>query len=163
MNRTLRSGLIGVAILVSLNAIGYFVLAQPAAVAFSEHWWSTWFPVYAVCVVLLSTGPSRRCDGGLNARDLLRACKPKFTPRRSRPHLRRSLRYSPRCRCSSIRRQLRCEVTEVHPRFWVGGIEDCGAASSDFAIVHACKAPCHQHAVGYRGSLSSDHPKYLAH
>jgi hypothetical protein len=56
MNKRLRSGLVGVAILVPLNAIGYFVLAQPPAVAFSKHWWSIWFPVYAVCAALLLYG-----------------------------------------------------------------------------------------------------------
>jgi hypothetical protein len=56
MNKGLRSGLIGVAILVPLNAIGYFVMHQPAAVPFSEQWWSTWFPVWGVCAVLLVYG-----------------------------------------------------------------------------------------------------------
>ena len=27
--------------------------------------------------------------------------------------------------------------------------------------MHACKSPCHQRAVGYRGNLSKDHPHYL--
>ena len=29
------------------------------------------------------------------------------------------------------------------------------------AFVHACKQPCHQRAVGYRGSLLPSHPLYL--
>ena len=66
MNKALRSGLFGVAILVPLNAFGYFVLAQPAALAFSKKWWSTWFPVYAVCAALLVYGAAatlrRRSD-----------------------------------------------------------------------------------------------------
>jgi predicted protein tyrosine phosphatase len=28
-------------------------------------------------------------------------------------------------------------------------------------VVHACKSPCHQQAVGYRGSLPNSHPNYL--
>lgn len=29
-------------------------------------------------------------------------------------------------------------------------------------MIHACKSPCHQQAVGYRGSLVVSHPNYLA-
>jgi hypothetical protein len=29
-------------------------------------------------------------------------------------------------------------------------------------VVHACKSPCHQQAVGYRGTLRPDDPYYLA-
>lgn len=28
-------------------------------------------------------------------------------------------------------------------------------------MVHACKHPCHQKAVGHKGSLPQDHPEYL--
>lgn len=56
MHKALRSGTIGAIILPLLNAFGYFVMHQPAAVPFSEKWWSTWFPVYAVCLVLLVYG-----------------------------------------------------------------------------------------------------------
>jgi len=31
----------------------------------------------------------------------------------------------------------------------------------DWAIVHACKSPCHQRAVGYRGNPDKTHPNYL--
>lgn len=31
-----------------------------------------------------------------------------------------------------------------------------------YAIIHACKEPCHRHAVGYSGNLRSTHPNYLA-
>jgi len=29
------------------------------------------------------------------------------------------------------------------------------------AVVHACKSPCHQRAVGYTRSLDASHPEYL--
>lgn len=36
------------------------------------------------------------------------------------------------------------------------------ACSSDLAVVHACKDPCHRHAVGYSGrGLPNTHPNYL--
>lgn len=31
----------------------------------------------------------------------------------------------------------------------------------DWAIIHACKHPCHVKAVGYKGNLSKYHPNYL--
>jgi len=31
----------------------------------------------------------------------------------------------------------------------------------DFAVVHACKHPCHKRLVGYASNLSQDHPNYL--
>jgi hypothetical protein len=49
----------------------------------------------------------------------------------------------------------------VHTRLNVGDKESCCAGSPSFAVVHACKSPCHQNAVGYRGSLPSHHPNYL--
>jgi len=54
-------------------------------------------------------------------------------------------------------------VTKIHARLWRGRIEDCEAAPSEFAVVHACKSPCHQRAVGYRGALPGDHPNYLSY
>ncbi len=32
---------------------------------------------------------------------------------------------------------------------------------ADWAVVHACKHPCHQEAVGYTGNLDKQHPNYL--
>lgn len=49
----------------------------------------------------------------------------------------------------------------VHDRLYVGGDTSCGIGIEDSAVVHACKSPCHQRAVGYRGSLPNDHPNYL--
>lgn len=56
---------------------------------------------------------------------------------------------------------------EVHPNLFVGSERDCPFASrgrlaaEELAVVHACKSPCHQKAVGYRGKLPPDHPHYL--
>jgi hypothetical protein len=50
---------------------------------------------------------------------------------------------------------------QVHDRLFVGSEMDCQQASPGWCVVHACKSPCHQRAVGYRGSLQSDHPNYL--
>jgi hypothetical protein len=52
-------------------------------------------------------------------------------------------------------------MIEVHTRLNVGNIESCRAGLPGFAVVHACKSPCHQKAVGYHGSLPSHHPNYL--
>lgn len=53
-------------------------------------------------------------------------------------------------------------MREVGDRLFVGTEHDCFRESrDDWAVVHACKNPCHTQAVGYRGSLSSDHPNYL--
>ena len=58
-------------------------------------------------------------------------------------------------------------MLEVHPNLFVGSERDCPfatrgrLAADELAVVHACKSPCHQKAVGYRGSLPPDHPHYL--
>lgn len=53
-------------------------------------------------------------------------------------------------------------MREVSSRVFVGSEEDCfREPRDDRAVVHACKNPCHARTVGYRGSLSSDHPNYL--
>lgn len=56
-------------------------------------------------------------------------------------------------------------MKEVHPSLFVGNEQDCVATkgNADWTIVHACKHPCHQNAVGYSGSLPSGHPDYLIH
>lgn len=53
-------------------------------------------------------------------------------------------------------------MREVSSGLFIGTEQDCFRDSRDgWAVVHACKNPCHARAVGYRGSLSSDHPDYL--
>lgn len=48
----------------------------------------------------------------------------------------------------------------VHERLSFGAMADCTHHGAR-ALVHACKIPCHQSCVGYRGNLSSDHADYL--
>lgn len=53
-------------------------------------------------------------------------------------------------------------VYEVHPNLFVGSDANCFFMQrDDWAVVHACKSPCHQRALDYRRSLSSSHPNYL--
>ena len=69
-------------------------------------------------------------------------------------------------------------MIEVHDRIFIAGdyaCPGCGPASgfepggrellaqhgAEWAVVHACKSPCHQRAVGYKGNLDSSHPNYL--
>lgn len=53
-------------------------------------------------------------------------------------------------------------MREVSSRLFVSSEADCFREPRDgWAVVHACKNPCHARAVGYRGSLSSYHPEYL--
>ena len=52
-------------------------------------------------------------------------------------------------------------MQEVYERVIVTNGLSCIHGNSELAVVHACKIPCHQNAVGYRGSLSSQHPNYL--
>src|SRR5262245_26879778 len=64
-------------------------------------------------------------------------------------------------------------LTELEPWLWIGGDEDCGLAVANqkvnkawAGIVHACKYPCHAHAVGYgydsKVQLLKTHPEYLS-
>lgn len=52
-------------------------------------------------------------------------------------------------------------MQEVHERVFVTDATSCLAGFNDVAVVHACKSPCHQRAVGYTGKLPSSHPNYL--
>jgi hypothetical protein len=54
-------------------------------------------------------------------------------------------------------------MRQVRDRLWVGNLHDCEDAASDWAVVHACKDPCHKLAVGYSGSLPDNHEHYLAY
>jgi len=49
----------------------------------------------------------------------------------------------------------------VHPGVFVGTAEDCRSGETAWAVVHACKSPCHQHALGYSKNLPPTHPNYL--
>jgi len=50
---------------------------------------------------------------------------------------------------------------EVHEGVYVGSEASCRNGTADLAVVHACKTPCHQRAVGYAGSLPNTHQHYL--
>ena len=45
----------------------------------------------------------------------------------------------------------------------MGTDNECTTYKEGWAIVHACKSPCHQRVVGYRKSLPNTHPHYLVY
>jgi len=53
-------------------------------------------------------------------------------------------------------------MIKVYDRLYVGAEDSCIPGTDTLAVVHACKSPCHQTRVGYRGSLDRNHPSYLA-
>lgn len=52
-------------------------------------------------------------------------------------------------------------MKEIFERVYIGNESCCRLGDEDWAVVHACKHPCHQKAVGYTGNLPKDHPFYL--
>jgi len=52
-------------------------------------------------------------------------------------------------------------VQEIHERIIVANDLSCIKGNETVAVVHACKSPCHQNAVGYRGNLANTHQNYL--
>ena len=52
-------------------------------------------------------------------------------------------------------------MQEIYERVFVTDAMSCRAGTDDVAVVHACKSPCHQEAVGYKGKLPDTHPNYL--
>lgn len=52
-------------------------------------------------------------------------------------------------------------MQEIHERVFVTNDLSCTSGNDDLAVVHACKSPCHQVAVGYSGKLPNTHPNYL--
>ena len=61
MNSILRLGVIGASITLALNLFALLVLRKPAAQLFSDNWWSTWFPSFAVwlCITVVGVGRHR--------------------------------------------------------------------------------------------------------
>lgn len=56
----------------------------------------------------------------------------------------------------------------VAPNLFYGNLEaghnaPDESATTDAAIVHACKDPCHKKSVGYEKKIETDHPNYLSH
>lgn len=52
-------------------------------------------------------------------------------------------------------------MQEIYERVWVANDQACRSGAGEWAVVHACKSPCHQRAVGYQGSLPGTHANYL--
>ena len=53
-------------------------------------------------------------------------------------------------------------MIKIHDNLFIGNEYDCFYdGRKDWVVVHACKSPCHQRAVGYRGNLNKNHPNYL--
>lgn len=53
-------------------------------------------------------------------------------------------------------------MIEVSKNLYIGDENDCFyEIREDWVVIHACKSPCHQRGVGYRGSLPQTHPEYL--
>ena len=53
-------------------------------------------------------------------------------------------------------------MIKVYENLFVGNESSCfWDTRAEWAVIHACKHPCHQRAVGYRGSLNRNHPNYL--
>ena len=51
---------------------------------------------------------------------------------------------------------------QVGDKLFVGNETNCFLGEKpDWAVIHACKSPCHQAIIGYAGSLPSTHPNYL--
>jgi len=53
---------------------------------------------------------------------------------------------------------------EVSTNLYIGSESECSFSNnSEWAIIHACKSPCHQRILGYTKSLPSTHPHYLTY
>ncbi len=53
-------------------------------------------------------------------------------------------------------------MIEIFNNIFIGTDQECSIThSADWAVIHACKYPCHANAVGYKGSLPPMHPNYL--
>ncbi|MDI6737993.1 MAG: dual specificity protein phosphatase [Nanoarchaeota archaeon] len=53
-------------------------------------------------------------------------------------------------------------MIEVFKNLYVGNETNCfQELKEEWAVIHACKSPCHQRKVGYKGSLPQNHPEYL--
>lgn len=70
----------------------------------------------------------------------------------------RALTVRPRNKVSG---KLNVPMREVHDRLHVASDRDCFHEREGWSVVHACKNPCHQDAVGYYDDLDPGHPNYL--
>jgi len=49
----------------------------------------------------------------------------------------------------------------ILPNLLIGAQADCRKGDEKTYVIHACKSPCHQNSVGYRGNLNKAHKNYL--
>ncbi len=54
-------------------------------------------------------------------------------------------------------------MIQIYKNLYVGEDFECFDDKEKWVTVHACKSPCHQRIIGYRGSLPSNHPHYLVY
>jgi hypothetical protein len=54
--KALKMGMIGFSAVALINLMAFYFWNNPAARWFSEAWWVSWFPGYAVWIVLLLVG-----------------------------------------------------------------------------------------------------------
>ena len=55
-------------------------------------------------------------------------------------------------------------MLEVYSNLFIGTLRECFFTQrDDWAVIHACKSPCHQRALGYKGNLPKNHPNYLVY
>lgn len=55
-------------------------------------------------------------------------------------------------------------MVEVLTNLYVGNTDDCNKTNGfGWAIIHACKDPCHRRIVNYTNNLPSSHANYLVH
>ena len=53
-------------------------------------------------------------------------------------------------------------IIQINNRIFIGDNFSCFYDDKEgWVVIHACKSPCHQRAVGYRGNLPSTHSDYL--
>lgn len=55
-------------------------------------------------------------------------------------------------------------IKQLHTNLFIGDLNACFFNNKEgWVVVHACKSPCHQRALHYRGNLSETHPNYLTY
>ncbi len=53
-------------------------------------------------------------------------------------------------------------MREIRDHLYIGSNRACRDGTSQRAVVHACKRPCYQGAIGREGTLPHDHPDHHA-
>lgn len=53
-------------------------------------------------------------------------------------------------------------MKKIHDNLFIGNKLDCFYDDrKNWVVIHACKTPCHQKAIGYKGNLNRKHSNYL--